>query len=280
MRSPRRWQKLLGRCILTAGLAGNGGCLAFLHPVAAPPAPVQQTCRSLPRCCRSHVYVFLINGVDPLHCGNLTGVRDYVQDLGFHKTYYGELHHLLWFKSEIRRIHQDDPQARFVLIGYCLGGKAVQCLAHETANDGLFIDLVVFLDAPAVSCEARHRPANVGRVLSIRSSGLVGGRTLEGAENLYLTDAKHWSAPTHEQTLATLAAALLEVASAVPVVEPLVLPPADREEPTPRPVTEPPATTPEEWHFLKPVSRLPVPKSLNRDPRPDPPMPGEKTNGL
>src|SRR5438034_10131305 len=87
-------------------VAANAGCLGFLHPVDMPYAKqLTEPCQSVPRCCRDHVYIFMVNGLDPWNYGNLTGVRDYIQELGFNKTYYGQVYHVWWFNAEIRRIH-------------------------------------------------------------------------------------------------------------------------------------------------------------------------------
>jgi len=261
MKRQRKWRHALGRWLLAAGLAGQGGCMTFLNPAAPPTQLALEQCHSLPKCCRNHVYMVLVNGLDPLHCGNLPGVRDYLQGLGF-RTYYGEVYHGDWLKRELRKVHQEDPQARFVLVGYSAGGNVVHGLAQDTQADGIFIDTVVYLDAPWVYNSLPKRPANVGRVVSIyTSSSLLGGHALEGADNYQLTNTKHLAAPTHELTLELLAGVLAEVAVTVPVVETAapVLP--GSEEPTPRPRKVQPAEKPDEWDFLKPASRLHMPPS-------------------
>src|SRR5437763_11677820 len=89
----------LGGLLLALTLLGSTGCLSFCHPID-PIAPEQAApAQALPEACRHHVYVFFIHGLDPLDFANLSGVRDYVQSLGFIKTYYGQLYHLWYFEK-------------------------------------------------------------------------------------------------------------------------------------------------------------------------------------
>src|SRR5437764_243197 len=49
----------------------------------------------------SYVYVFVVNGLDPLNYGNLTGLRDHIRALGFEHVFFGQLYHAGWIKKEI-----------------------------------------------------------------------------------------------------------------------------------------------------------------------------------
>src|SRR4051794_40666540 len=91
--------------VLAASLTcAASGCMSCFNPVAPPQADWLSTCHALPHLERNRVYVFLMNGLDPVNCCNLTGVRDCLQTLGFIKTYYGQPFHYWWFASEIRRL--------------------------------------------------------------------------------------------------------------------------------------------------------------------------------
>src|SRR6516164_3293218 len=109
----RRW-------LLAAALA-NAGCLSCLHPMPAPPVEEVHACDTCPPCCRNHVYVFFLNGFDLFDSANLSGLRKYVQQLGFIKTYDGQFYHASAFAVEMRRLHNEDPQAHFVVVGYGYG---------------------------------------------------------------------------------------------------------------------------------------------------------------
>jgi hypothetical protein len=203
--------------------------MSVLHPVASPEPQPREAGYAPAGDCRDHVHVFLVNGLDPLHFGNLVGVRDYVRQLGFENTYYGELYDWWWFKKEIRRIHGEDPEARLVLVGFSLGGSMVHSLARSLKAEGVWVDLLVYVDAKTFFNNFHRRPENVGRVLNVTSlSCLWNGKPLEGAENVREGDVWHFGSPTHPDTLKALAANLALVAAA-----PRTQPPAGQPGPTP-----------------------------------------------
>jgi hypothetical protein len=215
--------------------------MSFLHPIEPPPGQVLALCNAPPACCHDHVYVFLVHGLDPLDYANLTGVRDYIQSLGFHKTYYGQLYHGRKYSKEIRRIHEEDPEARFVLIGFSFGANVVRYLANSVREDGIPIDLLVYFGGNTLKNEAYDQPDNVVRVINILASGAIwNGAWMDRAVNIHEVDVYHFGSPSHPYSVELLTRELADVALRVPAVE---------DGPAP-----PPATG--EWDFLKPVSRL------------------------
>src|SRR5439155_1183533 len=115
------------------------------HPVQSSLPELAQACQELPNGCRDHVYVFMIHGMDPFDYANLEGVKDYLHELGFTRTYYGQLQHTARFTKEVRRIHQEDPDARFVLIGFSFGANMVRNIARDVKGDSITIDLLLYL---------------------------------------------------------------------------------------------------------------------------------------
>src|SRR5690242_4316997 len=113
MRAIPGWPGKVAFGLMALGLGAAAGCMSFCHPVSPPPAYETEACHAVPPCCRSHVHILLVNGLDPFQCANLGGVRHYIEALGFTKVYSGELYHVLWFKHKIRCIRREDPQARF-----------------------------------------------------------------------------------------------------------------------------------------------------------------------
>jgi len=232
---------------LLAAAALNGGCLSFVHPCGRPRPEQVQECALTPACCRNHVYVFFVQGFDPFGAANLSGVRDYVQSLGFIKTYYGQLYHAGFFGREVRRLHNEDPDAHFVLVGYNLGADAVRSLAQNLQTDSIFVDVVVYLEGDPKQDGPRTRPANVGRVVNIAAKGWFGNApTLDDAVNVRYTDVSSFGSPAHEYTLETLAHELTSVAGLVPATDPLA--PAENESRAPMPRA---SSTRDEWDFLK-----------------------------
>src|SRR4029079_19289987 len=98
MKTVRCLSRCLGGGVLATLLSG---CVCYLHPVAKQTPEVLAPCQSVTLAAKDHVYVFLIHGMDPLNYANLSGLRDYIQGLGFHKTYYGQLSHTPHFTREI-----------------------------------------------------------------------------------------------------------------------------------------------------------------------------------
>jgi hypothetical protein len=267
--------------LFAAGLAGGStGCLSFLNPPEAPMAEVVQPCQELPACCRSHVYIFLIHGLDPLDTANLSGVRDYCHRLGFNQTYYGQLYHVCSFKKEMRRIHEEDPDARFVLIGFSFGANMACSLAQGVKAEGITIDLLVYLGGNTLENTDADRPENAARIINILATGWIWhGAEIDGAENIQESDIWHFGSPTHARTLDTLTQELTRIACSVPIREPAVLnrstePPEQM--PTPRPVQLPTAAKPDEWDFLKPTSQLDLPSLRGGEGNPSPVPPSRE----
>jgi hypothetical protein len=236
--------------------------MCYLHPVQPLEANLVEPCHMVPKCSRDHVYIFLVHGMDPLDYANLTGLRNYLQELGFHKTYYGQLYHTAYFDREISKVHQEDPEARFVLIGFSFGANMVRTLAQSARTQGIPIDLLVYLGGNTLKNVPRDQPENCGRIINILASGAIWhGDTMEAAQNISVPDVWHFGSPTHRATLEALARELAQVAAAVPSA-----PPPDYREPSqpppetapaPRPVEPAAQATPrDEWDFLKPVPQL------------------------
>jgi hypothetical protein len=269
-----RWRRWLGSaCLGLALLIGATGCLNFLHPVEAEPERLA-TCQALPNASKAGVYVFIVNGNDPFGYGNLSGVRDHLNALGFTKTYYGQLFHGLWLAEKMRLVHEESPQARVAVIGYSFGCPTARWLAKRAAEDGCPVDLLIYLDSFGL-VESSSQPA-AGRILHVQSSGSWWNRPtyLQEAENLRLADTGHFDVPTHPQTLNLLADELTSVAAQVQVYRieagpevPLVDP-----APPPRAITARKVSPPDEWDFLKPLEQQGVPVG-------SPPY-GEPANGL
>jgi hypothetical protein len=254
--------------ILAMGSLLPVGCLCFVHPVPPPEKEQIKMCNEVPCDCRNHVFIFFLQGADPLDAADLAGVRDYVQSLGFIKTYYGQAYHASWFAKEIRRLCKDDPLAHFAIIGYDLGAHQARALAQEVKKEAVPLDLLVYLSSKGLSEGPENCPENVGRILNIRGTEWFGQPPLiPGAENFVYPNADHYDAPTQKHTLDVLAEALREVARHVPhvVYEDA---PAPEKLPKPRKVTPPNEKTPGEWDFLEPEtnrpqgSRAPVPPPI------------------
>ncbi len=263
----QQWRRLLGSCLVAASVTTLGGCLSFCHPIQPPATELVQPCQALPDCCRGQVYIFLINGLDPLDLTNLTGVRDHLQALGFRKTYYGQLYHTAYFEKEIRRIHQEEPEARFVLLGFSLGANMVRNIAHHVKSEGIDIDLLIYCGGNTLENIPEDRPENAHRIVNILASGCIwNGAWLDGAENVHAVDVFHFGTPSHPRTLEILDRELAVVATAVPIIHEAETAPSPtlEEAPTPRPVKAQASARRDEWDFLKPDTALAIPLPRER----------------
>ncbi len=242
------------RLLLLLTLAPASGCMSCFNPVAPPPPEWVATCCGLPRMERNHVYIFFMNGHDPLNGCNLTGVRDCIQKLGFIKTYYGEPRHFYWFVSEIRRLSAEDPNARFVLVGSQYGANLLAPLACEVSRDGVTIDLAFYLDRGLLHCAEHTKPDNILRAVNVWSGhAILKAKKIPGADNVCIPDANMLGCGTHAETLERLALELSVVAASIPVET------TDSPEPEQAPM---PSLSPqlpplaEEWSFLNPKPKL------------------------
>jgi hypothetical protein len=269
MNRPRRRHRpaLLPTLLLAAALAGSSGgtgCMCYLHPLPQLAPEFTEPCHGVPKAARDHVYVFLVHGLDPLDFANLSGVADFVRDLGFCKTYYGQLYHPPWFDSEIRKVCQDDPEARIVLVGFSFGANMVRSLAQSVKTDHVKIASLIYFGGNTLHNNDRDQPDNAEHIANILAYGCIwNGAQMDRAENLRAPGVWHFGSPTHPVSLKVLARELARVAATVPVIEePPDVPPPE-EAPTPRPL-KPQADE------LPPPRRLPPPEELP-PPRPVPP---------
>jgi len=241
---PRGKSRWGAAALALLALSLSPGCLRFCHPVEAPP-PEEAACHELPQACKNHVYVFFVHGLDPLDLANLSGVNDHVRSLGFIKTYYGQPFHVYHFAGELRKVHECDPEARFVLVGFSYGAGLARDLAGAVEKDGIAVDLLIYIDGARLEASPLTSPPNVVRVVNVLGPDRDDNANVPGAENHVVDDVWHFGTPTHPQTLRILEQELGAVAERVPVVQTLPV-----TGPGAMPVLPPPL--PAGWGFLRP----------------------------
>jgi len=198
-------------------VATSFGLGTVLHPIQKPDCPRCPCCGQQPcTCCKDHVYIFVINGLDPLCLGNLNGLCDYLKEQGFKNTHFDQLYTWCCLAGRIREVRGDDPDARIVLIGYSLGCNSVRYLSNVLARDGTNVDLLVYLGGDYIGNCRRSYPSNVCRVLNVNSHGLFltggdlffKGADIDGAQNCRLK-CRHILVPSRRETLEVLMEELL-----------------------------------------------------------------------
>jgi hypothetical protein len=250
----------LGGALLGALAPTLGGCTtAIVNPIE--PLRAQQVAepKDVPQACRDHVYVFFIHGMDPLDVANLGAVNDYIRSLGFHRTYYGQLYHYWYFTDEVRRIHKEDPKARFALVGFSFGANMVRDIANKVKDDGVPIDLLFYLGGNTLENKPSDRPEHVAHIVNILATGWIWhGAELDGALNVNYDDVWHFGSPAHPRTVRMLTKELSEIARRVPI-EALVPDPPPPTGPIPHASARHVSTqgsgasqVSEEWRFLEP----------------------------
>lgn len=232
------------RAVLTVAvvtLLAGSGCVCC-RPEASRLAYEAGPDTPLPACERQKVYAFLVNGLTPT---GMSGLVDQLNAQGFPKVAYGQLCHAVWMGQEMRRIHTDDADARFIIIGYDLGGMIASRLASDAIADGLPVDALVLLDpvgkSPVPGCPVR----------TVLVCSGVAKVPMPHTECVPIPDAGHFSLPTHPQTVAVVCRVLQDSAGNVTRAAP------EREvmwtyehAPTPLPRPLPAPNADPKWTFL------------------------------
>jgi hypothetical protein len=200
--SGKLWLLLL----VVALSAANAGCISCDHAAHKSALNAGPVCE-LPTCERQKVYVFMLNGITPNGSCGLEGLRTKLAEQGFSKIGCGQVFHAAWVADEMKRVLADNPDARFVLLGYDLGGGVAAKLAQESVRAGLPVDALVLLNPKG---KASLTPSGVRTLLV--TSGAAGTPTPH-TESVIIPDVGHFKLPTHPQTLAVVSNLLNEIAA-------------------------------------------------------------------
>jgi hypothetical protein len=194
-------------------LVNRYGLGTLLHPIQQPdtvfsggPDPGQ-----LSSSAGAHVYIFGVNGMDPLCVGNFNGFLDYFRKNGYAQTYFTQFYTCHWIPDEVRTIRKKDPDARIVLIGYSLGANYVRHFANNLNKDDTRIDLLVYISGDFVGNCSASKPGNACRIVNVRSSRLIflggdlllKGEEIDGATNRTVK-CRHILTPSRRETLVLL----------------------------------------------------------------------------
>jgi hypothetical protein len=254
---------MIGKIVAIAAGLGmlclSGGCVSCGYELCKPVLDAAPNAEA-PLCDRSHVYIFLLNGLTPSSTSGIDGLRLKLAERGYEKTYRCELCHAPWIEWEMKRVLKCDSSARFVIVGYDLGGTAAAAVGRHAARQGKPIDAVILLDPPSVP----EAGSGCKRVVLIRSGG--GGMNPTDIECVCVPDCGHWTLPTNERTVEAISTVLRDVAAKVdhpPVVVETLFEFGDA--PPPREIAAPPPGASADWLFLndpfgthtRPLSPLP-----------------------
>ena len=133
---------------------------------------------------------------------------------------------------------------------YSIGGSVVYSMAQALARDGIFIDLIFYIDPHTFVHNFNERPPNVGRIVAVNSMAWVLPGKYYSGDATHTVDTRfHLAAVRQWKTLAVLAYELTALATAVtaaywpppwcptpPTFQPAVpFPPAPAQHPFPGP---------------------------------------------
>ena len=203
-------------------LFSQSGCLSFLNRIPEPQLEVQKQNEQLPIESRCGVYVFLVNGTDPFGSANLYGVRDYLNKLGFVKSYYGEFFHEWWLIEEIRQLHKEKPDARIVVVGYEYGADAARSIALAGVEAGAGIDMLMYLEPKGLSFSdmSSDHPGIKRLVVLRKEKWFLTDSDVPGSETISLPCSNRYLVPTHSSTLDIIAEEVTHLAMSIPVISP------------------------------------------------------------
>ena len=94
---------------------------------------------------RNDVYTFVLGGTDPFD-GGPNRLADGLNGRGFAKVYTGTRFHGDWFAKEARRLAEENPAARFAVVGRRGGAARAAELAATLSREGLTIDAFVLIN--------------------------------------------------------------------------------------------------------------------------------------
>jgi hypothetical protein len=165
-------------------------------------AALKAICAEVPAPVRDRTHLFFINGCDPLCIAQLNELCGMMKELGYRRANFGQCYATRSFYQQIRQIKAAAPDARIVLVGYSLGANRARALAQWLNQDGIAVDLLMYLGADLLPNDDRSRPANVLRVTNISGHTLpifggellAGDHQMQGAHNVHL-DAGHFCLP-------------------------------------------------------------------------------------
>jgi pimeloyl-ACP methyl ester carboxylesterase len=248
-------RQALGTLLLTAASIGGPGCMA-INPKPIPLAPeCTAACADVPCQCRGKVYVFLMSGFDPLDLDRVGDFRAALIRAGFTKVYNGQFYHDVYFAKEMHRLATEEPDARFVVVGFSLGAEFAVSLAESVGHQGIPISLLASVDPYWWSTAPAKSPSNVQQVMHIHGEPLLFAQRASAGAEVQIPESFPANVTAHPLAVETLARALANVAGTLPPPPASPVPQLADDLPTPRPVTR--TSNPRDaWDFLKPTASL------------------------
>jgi hypothetical protein len=165
---------------------------------------------------RDQVYIFGVNGLNPLCLGNFNGLCSYLKEIGYKNTFFAQMYTVRPFYEDIRELKKKRCCSKVVVIGYSFGADIVRNMVNQFKDEGIEIDMLIYLGGDTIKNDPRSFPPNIKRLVNIRGNGAMlfggsmNGEPLAGAEN-YLIEKKHILLPSQAETLRIIRKSLSEL---------------------------------------------------------------------
>lgn len=200
----KRWPVAVCVGLLLAG----SGCVNCGYQVCRP-ALTAGPYAEVPLCDRREVYLVMVNGLTPACPAGLDGLRRQLADRGFTKVYSGELCHVWWLWQEVKRLHEEEPSARFVVLGYDFGCGPAASLVQDAIEKQMPVDGLVLLNPVGASADCGCRVPTI----VIRSG--TEAPPLPQAECVCVPESSHFTLPSKPQTVEVVYGLLKDSAARV-----------------------------------------------------------------
>ncbi len=210
------WKRNTAWLILISSLSAACGCLqtrTACYDTCL--KPVEEVYSRAPA--RAKVYTFLFNGADPLDCTGMKSLEHQIVSAGYPKLYYAQRFDGDWYETEIHRLHRDDPQNRFVLVGLGLACNQMHQLAAKVTLAGIELDQVIELDPICIGqyCQTEA----VYPIRQIVSHNWQAKTQTELTDHYQVANVGHWSLAAQPTTAALIVDVLQMSASRVGMAE-------------------------------------------------------------
>lgn len=202
--------------LFLAGLlavSGLSGCTTCCHK-AGDMALVPESCPEQPADRRAKVYAVLFRGFDPFHVSHVEKLRAELNEHGFAKVYCVDFYHEAFVEKEVKRILCEEPDARFVVVGYSLGAGAAESFVSRVTPCGVPVDALVEIAPVYLPLATPPDLSRVGRhlVITNAASHAYGPQ----AEVLNLSGAWSLTMPSNPITVQAVREILIASAEHVP----------------------------------------------------------------
>jgi hypothetical protein len=171
-----------GRYAVIGGVLGllliGPGCVTCCTSGCRPAHEAGPDCDAL-TCQRNRVYVFAMCGVNPVEMAATDSFREQLNHNGFIKVGTAQPLHASWMEKEIRRVCEDDPNNRIVLVGIEGGAATAAKLAEKLTAAGTPPAGVVYFDR-----RTNRGGTSGGNVMSVCDHGVSDAESVAAVVDL------------------------------------------------------------------------------------------------